>query len=254
MPCATVDRRRTARRFIPIDSQLPPPPPRMASGSTILLEDARLWSQFHSVGNEMIITKNGRCLFPTLRFRPIKLDPKALYSIAVDIVQAVPHKFKFNKSGIWMPVPHDSHGMGEADDDELLPKCTPFVHPGAPQTGTLMFTRILFTSPIEHNLIFPFLIRSLLANPRRLLPKTQTHQPLQSSLLLAIHLLSTLASRRPFLPPLLPPIPAPRPSHQAHSPRAKSHYISIRRNKIYCRDTLSECEGEQFEKVLQSSC
>ncbi|TPX58223.1 hypothetical protein SpCBS45565_g08047 [Spizellomyces sp. 'palustris'] len=81
----------------------------------------------------MIITKGGRCLFPTLRFRPICLDPQALYSIAVDIVQTVPHKFKF-KNGLWVPVPLDA-GSGGESEDMLVPTCRALLHSSATQSG-----------------------------------------------------------------------------------------------------------------------
>ena len=32
------------------------------------LKDQQMWDDFNAIGNEMIITKNGRCLFPLLRF------------------------------------------------------------------------------------------------------------------------------------------------------------------------------------------
>ncbi|KAJ3176512.1 T-box transcription factor tbx19 [Geranomyces variabilis] len=68
------------------------------------LQDADLWAEFDSVGNEMIMTRNGRCLFPTLRFELSGLEPKSQYSVAVDIVQADRDRFKFVRPGKWIPV------------------------------------------------------------------------------------------------------------------------------------------------------
>ncbi|KAJ3087051.1 hypothetical protein HK102_011906 [Quaeritorhiza haematococci] len=70
----------------------------------LLLEDAKLWAQFHSVETEMIVTKIGRCLFPTIRFQCQDMDPNALYTIAMDVVQVSPFKHKFKSSTGWTPV------------------------------------------------------------------------------------------------------------------------------------------------------
>ncbi|KNC97785.1 uncharacterized protein SPPG_06782 [Spizellomyces punctatus DAOM BR117] len=132
---------------------------RNANGPTILLEDAKLWAQFHSVGNEMIITKGGRCLFPTLRFRPICLDPQALYSIAIDIVQTVPHKFKF-KNGHWAPVSLDA-GSGGESEDMLVPTCRAILHSSATQSGAfwiqqgISFAKIKLTNRCPSSLRSP---------------------------------------------------------------------------------------------------
>ncbi|RKO87174.1 hypothetical protein BDK51DRAFT_43761 [Blyttiomyces helicus] len=133
-------------------------------GPIVMLHDARLWAQFHSVENgeaanarvllelipllwmrssifdnilaplsEMIITKIGRCLFPTLRFKCIQLDPKEMYSIYVDIVQTSPYRHKF-KNGHWSPVDEDE----DMSDHEIqTPLSKPFFHPNSPQSGDI---------------------------------------------------------------------------------------------------------------------
>ena len=41
--------------------QLPPMPPRFQlPGADVKLQNQELWSQFHQIGTEMIITKSGR--------------------------------------------------------------------------------------------------------------------------------------------------------------------------------------------------
>ena len=37
------------------------------SGPQTLLEDSQLWSKFKSLTNEMIVTKNGRRMFPVIK-------------------------------------------------------------------------------------------------------------------------------------------------------------------------------------------
>jgi hypothetical protein len=68
---------------------------------TVLLEDLYLWRQFHGIGNEMIITRTGRCLFPTMRLRLFDLDPSALYTVSMRICAVSHNKFQF-KGGIWI--------------------------------------------------------------------------------------------------------------------------------------------------------
>lgn len=41
----------------------------------ICLEGASLWRRFHSLGTEMIVTRNGRRMFPTLQCSLYGLDP-----------------------------------------------------------------------------------------------------------------------------------------------------------------------------------
>ena len=38
-----------------------------ASGPAVELEDAGLWSRFQALTNEMIVTKNGRRMFPVIK-------------------------------------------------------------------------------------------------------------------------------------------------------------------------------------------
>ncbi|KAI8913869.1 hypothetical protein DFJ77DRAFT_549108 [Powellomyces hirtus] len=125
---------------------------KVERSASMLLEDAKLWAQFHSVGNEMIMTKHGRCLFPTLRFRPTNLDPKAHYTVAIDVVQVVPHKFKFLRNGKWTPlIPNDAENT-TSDSNDMALRSTAFVNPSGAQTGEFWerngaaFTKIKLTN------------------------------------------------------------------------------------------------------------
>lgn len=121
----------------------------LLNGPNLILEDASLWNQFHLVGNEMIITKSGRCLFPTLRLRPIKLDPNTLYCVALDIVQIRPNKFKF-KHGRWVEsgsklVSRYDSNKSKTQNNKInskdfqintdYPTSEAFVHSNNPQSG-----------------------------------------------------------------------------------------------------------------------
>lgn len=58
-----------------------------------------LWKKFDHVGNEMIITRNGRCLFPTLKlsFRNLHLTEK--YRVGLEFEQLSLAKLKFIGDG-----------------------------------------------------------------------------------------------------------------------------------------------------------
>ncbi|KAI9100959.1 hypothetical protein DFS34DRAFT_684131 [Phlyctochytrium arcticum] len=122
-------------------------------GPILLLESADLWNQFHTVGNEMIITKNGRCLFPILRFQPVGLNPSTKYSIAIDVVQTVPNRFKY-KHGKWVPQPLDDHRQGHSR--RMEPVGGLYMHPDSPQSGAqwmkkpVSFAKVKLTNKFEH--------------------------------------------------------------------------------------------------------
>ncbi|KAJ3188194.1 hypothetical protein HDU85_005344 [Gaertneriomyces sp. JEL0708] len=101
------------------------------SGELIILEGADLWQQFRAVGNEMIVTKSGRCLFPVLSFRAVNLIPSHTYSIAIQLVQTVSNRFKFS-SGQWKPVPLEGDGTKKHIINE---PCGPLAFAGTPKSG-----------------------------------------------------------------------------------------------------------------------
>ncbi|KAF3853927.1 hypothetical protein F7725_014615 [Dissostichus mawsoni] len=54
-----------------------------------LLNNYPLWAKFHKFQTEMIITKQGRRMFPFLSFNISVLDPSAHYNVSVDVVLAI---------------------------------------------------------------------------------------------------------------------------------------------------------------------
>ncbi|KAJ3028822.1 hypothetical protein HDV00_010007 [Rhizophlyctis rosea] len=118
---------------------------RPKTAPTIVLENAKLWSHFHAVQNEMIVTKAGRCLFPTLRFRALHFDPTTLYSIGIDVVQCDPYKYKF-KNKTWRRVEH------EVEERWCPPRVSAYIVPEGPKKGThwkkhgIPFTKIKLTN------------------------------------------------------------------------------------------------------------
>ena len=65
------------------------------------LEDGELWSRFESLTNEMVLTKNGRRMFPVIKVRISGLDPSAFYSILLEFKQIDLTRWKYI-GGQWL--------------------------------------------------------------------------------------------------------------------------------------------------------
>jgi hypothetical protein len=61
------------------------------------LQDQDLWNQFNEIGTEMIITKAGRRMFPTIRINVTGMNPQAKYIMFIDIVPFDDNRYKFTK-------------------------------------------------------------------------------------------------------------------------------------------------------------
>ena len=75
----------------------------------VRLLDEALWRRFNDAQNEMIITRNGRCLFPLLRLEfesaepgdvLLDLHPDHRYSVGMGIVEADAMKWRY-RNGHW---------------------------------------------------------------------------------------------------------------------------------------------------------
>ncbi|KAL7888261.1 hypothetical protein AOLI_G00032350 [Acnodon oligacanthus] len=68
------------------------------SSSNIIatLENESVWSRFHCLGTEMILTKQGRRMFPCCRFRLSGLDPERKYALVMDIMPLDDFTHKWN--------------------------------------------------------------------------------------------------------------------------------------------------------------
>lgn len=88
------------------------------------LEEPELWRAFNAQTNEMIVTKSGRRMFPVMKVSITNLEPKEMYSIAVEFVQMESHRWKY-VNGEWAP-----GGKSEPSPSKSL-----YVHPEAPNFG-----------------------------------------------------------------------------------------------------------------------
>ncbi|KAM6223497.1 eomesodermin homolog isoform 2-T2 [Rhynchocyon petersi] len=85
-----------------------------------------LWLKFHRHQTEMIITKQGRRMFPFLSFNINGLNPTSHYNVFVEVVLADPNHWRF-QGGKWVT-------CGKADNNMQGNKM--YVHPESPNTGS----------------------------------------------------------------------------------------------------------------------
>ncbi|XP_077383339.1 eomesodermin-like [Festucalex cinctus] len=84
-----------------------------------------LWLKFHRHQTEMIITKQGRRMFPFLSFNIIGLSLTAHYNVFVEVALADPNHWRF-QGGKWVT-------CGKADNSSQGNKV--YIHPESPNTG-----------------------------------------------------------------------------------------------------------------------
>ncbi|KAI0226399.1 T-box transcription factor TBX20 [Lamellibrachia satsuma] len=90
------------------------------------LETKELWGKFHELGTEMIITKTGRRMFPTLRVSFSGLDPDTRYAVLMDIVPVDNKRYRYAY--------HRSSWLVAGKADPPLPTRL-YVHPDSPFSG-----------------------------------------------------------------------------------------------------------------------
>ncbi|KAL7825999.1 hypothetical protein SRHO_G00337370 [Serrasalmus rhombeus] len=110
----------------------------------VSLEDAELWRKFKEVTNEMIVTKNGRRMFPVLKVSVSGLDPNAMYSFLLDFSPADGHRWKY-VNGEWVPA-----GKPEPHTHSCV-----YIHPDSPNFGAhwmkapVSFSKVKLTNKLN---------------------------------------------------------------------------------------------------------
>ncbi|XP_050392062.2 T-box transcription factor T homolog 1 [Patella vulgata] len=111
---------------------------------SVKLEDRSLWEKFKEFTNEMIVTKNGRRMFPVFRVSVSGVDPNAMYTLLLDFVQVDNHRWKY-VNGDWVP-------GGKAEP--AAPNCV-YIHPDSPNFGAhwmkepLSFSKVKLTNKLN---------------------------------------------------------------------------------------------------------
>ncbi|XP_070614412.1 T-box transcription factor TBX22 [Erythrolamprus reginae] len=99
------------------------------------LQGSELWKRFHEIGTEMIITKAGRRMFPSVRIKVKGLDPVKQYYIAIDVVPVDSKRYRY--------VYHSSQWMvaGNTDHSCITPRL--YIHPDSPCSGETWMRQII---------------------------------------------------------------------------------------------------------------
>lgn len=92
-------------------------------GITVTLDNNNMWNEFFRCQTEMILTKQGRRMFPCCRFRISGLEPFQRYTLVMDMQPVDNYRYKWS-DGRW-----ETNGKS---DPHILRS---FVHPDSPATG-----------------------------------------------------------------------------------------------------------------------
>ncbi|KAI9581388.1 hypothetical protein GQX74_012713 [Glossina fuscipes] len=112
----------------------------------VTLDERELWLRFQNLTNEMIVTKNGRRMFPVVKISASGLDPAAMYTVLLEFVQVDTHRWKY-VNGEWVP-------GGKA---EVPPSNPIYVHPESPNFGAhwmkepISFAKVKLTNKTNGN-------------------------------------------------------------------------------------------------------
>ena len=77
-------------------------PRREGENINVVLQEAELWEKFYHLTNEMIVTKNGRRMFPVIKAFITGLDPATFYIIKLEFKQIGHNRYKYI-NGEWHP-------------------------------------------------------------------------------------------------------------------------------------------------------
>ncbi|XP_030609956.1 T-box transcription factor TBX19 [Archocentrus centrarchus] len=114
----------------------------------VTLEDAELWRKFQHITNEMIVTKNGRRMFPVLKVSVSGLDPSSMYSFLLDFVPADSCRWKF-VNGEWVAAGR-AEGRSEGRGHGGI-----YIHPDSPNFGAhwmkaaVSFNKVKLTNKVN---------------------------------------------------------------------------------------------------------
>ncbi|KAK9717600.1 T-box [Popillia japonica] len=93
---------------------------------TCHLETKELWDKFNDLGTEMIITKSGRRMFPTVRVSFTGIKPDQRYAVLLDIVPVDNKRYRYAY--------HRSSWLVAGKADPPAP-CRMYAHPDSPYSG-----------------------------------------------------------------------------------------------------------------------
>ncbi|NWW36151.1 TBX22 factor, partial [Panurus biarmicus] len=106
-----------------------------AGGVQVELQGGGLWRRFHDIGTEMIITKAGGRMFPSVRVKVKGLEPLRGGYIAIDVVPVDSKRYRY--------VYHSSQWMGGGNTDHSCITPRLYIHPDSRGGGETWMRQII---------------------------------------------------------------------------------------------------------------
>ncbi|CAF2117622.1 unnamed protein product [Rotaria magnacalcarata] len=125
------DTTRSPYSFIPTTKRSDP-------NIDVKLENMDLWKCFAALNLEMIITKNGRRMFPTFKVSITGLDPTSKYIVYMDVVPVDNHRYKYHNSQWMITGAAEPHMPGRF-----------YPHPDSNSTGAQLMKQSLSFSKLK---------------------------------------------------------------------------------------------------------
>lgn len=113
------------------------------------LRDQDLWNKFNNLKTEMILTKNGRLMFPFLSINLRGLDPNQNYMIIADIIPYDNYRYKFYDAQWFIG--------SEIIDQTTTPSS--YMHPSSPMNGSkwmrdpILFNKLKLTNRSDTEMV-----------------------------------------------------------------------------------------------------
>lgn len=98
----------------------------------VKLQDMNLWKQFNQIGTEMIITKCGRRMFPSLRVSVSGLESSSKYLMLIDIIPVDDNRYKYHNCEWIVSGKAEAHFVGRG-----------YLHPDSPLSGNQWMKQII---------------------------------------------------------------------------------------------------------------
>ncbi|XP_058803295.1 T-box transcription factor TBX3-like [Phymastichus coffea] len=112
--------------------------PKLPDSVEVYLDNKDLWDQFHAETTEMIITKTGRRMFPSVQVRVAGLDRRSRYCVLMELAQASSRRHKYvGVGGDANGRPGQRRGWTIAGPAEQQPPIERrlYIHPDSPASG-----------------------------------------------------------------------------------------------------------------------
>ncbi|XP_012231497.1 T-box transcription factor TBX3-like [Linepithema humile] len=123
---------------------------------TVKLQNENLWQKFHTETNEMIITKLGRRMYPSIQLIVSGLEKHERYYIVLEIQPACSRRYKYCRNSAGQDGRSDIGGWSYAGPAEPQPRFDRriYMHPDGPAMGdywmknTISFTKLKLTNNV----------------------------------------------------------------------------------------------------------